>query len=137
MSTSPLTATAQAAYTKIRMIKAPTKRTTATVAAILEMTNQADVDSLTRQLRIDAGAQDVALLPDTAWNMFRSGNYQVPVETVGTAVLANTLDGAEDVTISWPSVYSHWGVMVTFTWGGQTIVARSKDYQLTETYMSA
>ena len=123
----------------VRRIKAPTKRTAAIAGWITTLPTQAEVNDFTRQLRIDAGIQDVTLLPtDTTWTTRRrvDGVYREdgPYET---DVLLNTLAEAEDVRIDWPSVTFHWGVAVTFVWGDETIIARSKDWRLTETYLSS
>jgi hypothetical protein len=129
---------AEAALREVRRIKAPTKRAAAIAAALISLPTQKAVEEFTRQLRIDAGVQDVELLPRTMWDVLRTADLatQRPSSKVDTAVLRNTLADAEDIRISWPSVVSHWGVLVTFTWGGEKIVVRSADYQITETSMS-
>lgn len=129
----------EAALREVRETKAPTKRRQLIAHYVIALATQAQVDEFTAELRRQAGVQDVALLPATDWDIFRPADLaaQRVSVTVGTEVLRNTLADAEDVAISWPSVTFHWGVMVTFTWGDERIVARSKDYALTETYMSS
>ena len=125
----------------VNRTKAPTKR--AQLIANLMMSSQlsqAEVDDFTRELRRRAGVQDVTLLPDTTWTVRESGVRPKDVaelESYPTSVLRNTLACSEDVAISWPSVTFHWGVMITFSWGGVRYVAHSADYQITETYMSS
>lgn len=126
-----------AALREVRAIKAPTKRAARVAAIILELKTQAQVEEFTTQLRREAGVQDVTLLPDTTWKVRRSAETHGDGYTYTTEVLINTLADAEDVSISWPSLTFHWGVMVTFTWGLERIVAHSADYQLTETYLSS
>jgi hypothetical protein len=114
---------------RVRRTKAPTKRAAVIAESLTLLRTQAEVDDFTRQLRIDA----------TTWTVHVSGAvHGQPGEQYGTEVLRNTLTDAEGaVIIDWPSVTFHWGVMVTFTWGGVHYVARSADWQLTETYMSS
>ena len=134
---SNTTPAAQAALAELMRIKAPTKRAARTAALLLELPTQADVEAFTAQLRREARVQDVTLLPATTWRARKVGQAHGTGELYSTGILLNTLESSEDVSISWPSVYSHWGVMVSFTWGGERMVAHSADYHLTETYLSA
>jgi hypothetical protein len=125
---------------RVHATKAPTKRAAVVAEAITTLATQAEVDDFTRELRRRAGVQDVALLPNTTWKVTgrRNGTeIRLAGEEVTTAVLLNTLEGAELRHIDWPSVTFHWGVMVTFTWGGVDYIARSADYAHTETYLSS
>src|SRR5881394_645027 len=125
---------------EVREVKAPTKRAALVARYVLELKTQEQVSEFTAQLRREAGAQDVSLLPETTWAVkgYRNGTeVRLVGGEVGTGVLLNTMESAEDVSISWPSLISHWGVLVRFTWGGVEYIAKSSDYQLTETYLSS
>jgi endogenous inhibitor of DNA gyrase (YacG/DUF329 family) len=126
-----------AALREVRKVKAPTKRAALVARYVLELKTQEQVNEFTAELRRQAGVQDVSLLPETTWKVRRSVQTHGAGYEYTTEVLLNTLKDAEDVSISWPSVTFHWGVMVTFTWGLERIVAHSADYQLTETYLSS
>lgn len=121
----------------VNRTKAVTKRAIAIGRLIEELPTQDEVNAFTAELRRRAGVQDPALLPETTWKVRRSSDPHGSGKSYTTTVLVNTLDEAERVSISWPSVIFHWGVMVTFTWGGEAFVAHSADYAMTETYMSS
>jgi len=127
-----------AALREVRKTKAPTKRAALVARYVLELKTQAQVNEFTAQLRREAGVQDVALLPkDTTWKVRRSREPLGAGYQYTTEVLLNMLADSEDVAISWPSLIFHWGVMVTFIWGGVRYVAHSDDYGPTETYLSS
>lgn len=119
-------------------IKAPTKRAAFIAETMTTLPTLADVTDFATALRTRAGVQDLTMLPDTEWTVERSGDV-APKTTVrmSTGELRRPLDLASDVTISWPNVLFHWGVMVTFALNGNRYVARSADYAPTETYMSS
>lgn len=125
---------------EVSITKAPTKRAARVFDLLQTLPTQAEVTAFAAELRRRAGVQDVELLPETTWTLeARRGGKLIKLagEETTTGVLRNTLADSEDITISWPSVIFHWGVMVTFTWGGVEYIARSKDYALTETYLSS
>lgn len=126
-----------AALREVRNTKAPTKRAALVARYVLELKTQEQVSEFTAQLRREAGVQDVSLLPRCGWVVRVSSAVHGTGTLTPTDVLLNTLADSEDVAISWPSLTFHWGVMVTFTWGGIRYVAHSDDYQLTETYLSS
>jgi hypothetical protein len=137
--TTTRTAETAARLALVRKQKAPTHRAKYTAQAILELPTQAEVDDFTRQLRINAGVQDVALLPETTWTIVRTFPGRTPVETgrANTAALLSVLAASTSVSIDWPSVTFHWGVAVRYEQDGEAFIARSSDWQLTETYMSS
>jgi hypothetical protein len=135
-----LTKAVTSAMEAVRRTKAPTKRAALIAQTLIDLPTQAEVAVFVRWVRIQAGVQDVALLPETTWTVTgrRNGTeVRLAGDQVTTAVLLNTLEGAELGHIDWPSVTFHWGVMVTFTWGGVDYIARSAEYAHTETYLSS
>lgn len=122
---------------EVSTIKAPTKRAARVFELIQKLPTQAEVTAFAAELRRRAGVQDISILPDTTWLVRETSAPHGTGKNYVTGILQNTLRESEDVTISWPSVIFHWGVMVTFTWGGVAYVAHSKDYAMTETYMSS
>ena len=104
--------------------------------AILAGTSE-EVAAFVIEARQRAGVQDVAMLPDTTWTVRLQSQPAAEGVTMDDTNFRAILDGATDVRISWPSLYSHWGVSVSFTVNGQSkYVATSADWQHTETYLS-
>lgn len=130
---------AEVAMREVRKIKAPTKRAARIAAILLELPTQEAVMEFTAQLRREAGVQDVELLPATTWNVQGWDGKKLvdDAQELSTDELVAWLKQGSNVRISWPSVTSHWGVSVSFDgMDFGSFVARSRDWQLTETYLS-
>lgn len=121
-----------AAIHELSQIKAPTKRAAFIAQTIISLETAAQVNEFTRYLRIKAGVHDISMLPDTTWTVQKVGTRRT-TNVTGTAALVEAVSCYDEVSISWPSVYMHWGVMVSFG----DFVAHSADYALTETYLSS
>jgi hypothetical protein len=137
--TTTRTAETAARLALVRKQKAPTHRAKYIAQALVELPTQAEVDDFTRAIRIDAGVQDVALLPESHWSIVRTFPGRTPVETgrANTVALTAILAASTNVSIDWPSVTFHWGVAVRYEQNGEAFIARSADYAMTETYMSS
>jgi len=111
-----------------------------TVAHAIEQLPYAEALEFVRLVKISQGAQDLALLPDdTTWHM----SYVTPIGTDCVALvtaptnLVRATAERYDFSISWPSVTSHWGILITFeTKPGYRWTCKTPDYALTETYLS-
>lgn len=118
-------------YQKVRLI----------IAAAVERLPYAEALAFVRLVKINQGAQELALLPDddTVWTIdFVSPNGTPhPVTSHATTIYVRSLATDYDFRISWPSVTSHWGISVWFvTESGNRWCCRTADYQVTETYLS-
>jgi hypothetical protein len=110
-------------YQKVRLI----------IASAIERLPYAEALDFVRLVKINQGAQELALLPaDALWQF---DGPDVPAFT--TADIVTYVSALEnDFTISWPSVSFHWGIMITVvgTTGARQNI-RTTDYALTETYL--
>lgn len=118
-------------YQKVRLI----------IAAAVERLPYAEALAFVRLVKINQGAQDLALLPnDAEWTIDYVSEGGVPhaVTTHAHTSYVRTLAGPYDFRISWPSVSHHWGVAVWFvSESGCRWCLRTSDYALTETYLSS
>lgn len=126
------------ALSDLSRIKAPTKRAAFIAETIVSLPTSQDVADFTRELRTRAGTQDVTMLPLTTWNVRRweNGNLVEP-ETFDPNEFAKVIRIAENIVIDWPSITFHYGVSVTFDLADGSYVAHSRDFRMTETYMSS
>jgi hypothetical protein len=98
------------------------------IADAIANLSYADALEFVRLVKIDQGTQDLALLPDDAVWHIEGGSFQMT-----TAELREVLSG-ESFVIDWPSVYTHWGIMIRIPDGVRILTS---DWALTETYLSS
>jgi hypothetical protein len=100
------------------------------IADAISTLDYMDALEFVRLVKIDQGSQDLALLPECAWTFHHNdGDPRRVYES--TDMLRAYVDEDSDYAISWPSVFSHWGVSVCTRYG----TFYSPDYALTETYL--
>ena len=99
----------------------------------------AEVPEFVRRVRVAQGVQDLSLLPtDVLYKVeARIKDGWVTVAADWPAEEVANLIGAQSFTVSWPSLYSHWGVSIQYQSGGTDYRVQSNDWQLTETYLSS
>lgn len=99
----------------------------------------AEVPEFVRRVRVAQGVQDLSLLPtDVTYTVeSRVNDAWVTVAAAWSAEDIQNLIGAMSFTVSWPSLYSHWGVSIQYASLGTDYRVQSSDWQLTETYLSS